>query len=155
MTTDPRRTIIGGLSYGGLAGTYAALLHPETFGNVLSQSGAFRWTPPPDPKKPDVFDPLAEANYVAALFLARPKLPVRFYMNVGSDETDTVGRQNSQLNANRHLRDVLLAKDYEVHYEEFVGGHEDLNWRGLLANGLLALAGDPANQPDATAARPK
>jgi uncharacterized protein (TIGR03067 family) len=43
----------------------------------------------------------------------------------------------------RHLRDVLLAKDYEVHYQEFAGGHDFLNWRGSLAEGLLVLLGTP------------
>jgi enterochelin esterase family protein len=43
---------------------------------------------------------------------------------------------------NRHLRDVLLSKDYWVHYQEFNGGHGYLNWRGTLADGLIALLGD-------------
>ncbi|MFC2164077.1 hypothetical protein ACFLT2_03660 [Acidobacteriota bacterium] len=42
---------------------------------------------------------------------------------------------------NRHLWDVLLAKNYWVHYQEFNGGHEYLNWRGTLADGLIALLG--------------
>jgi enterochelin esterase family protein len=41
VTHDPRRVTIGGSSYGGLAATYAAYRHPETFGNVLSQSGSY------------------------------------------------------------------------------------------------------------------
>jgi enterochelin esterase-like enzyme len=39
------------------------------------------------------------------------------------------------------MRDVLLAKGYEVHYQMFVGGHDYVNWRGTLADGLLALIG--------------
>ena len=35
VTTDPRLTVVAGASYGGLAATYAALRHPEVFGNVL------------------------------------------------------------------------------------------------------------------------
>jgi enterochelin esterase-like enzyme len=30
-----------------------------------------------------------------------------------------------------HLRDVLLAKGYQVHYQQFVSGHDGLSWRGL------------------------
>ncbi|KTD03304.1 alpha/beta hydrolase [Fluoribacter gormanii] len=37
------QTTIVGTSFGGLAATHAALTYPETFGNVLSQSGAFWW----------------------------------------------------------------------------------------------------------------
>ena len=45
------------------------------------------------------------------------------------------------LESNRHMRDVLLAKGYDVHYREFVGGHDYLSWRGLLADGLISLIG--------------
>ena len=39
---------------------------------------------------------------------------------------------------NGHFRDVPLAKNDEVvGYDEYSGGHEDLNWRGSLADGLI------------------
>ena len=41
FTRDPRQTVVAGSSLGGLAAACAGLWHPETFGNVLSQSGAF------------------------------------------------------------------------------------------------------------------
>jgi hypothetical protein len=47
---DPARVVVGGSSLGGLAGGFAALEYPRTFGNVLSQSGAF-WLPR-DPRDP-------------------------------------------------------------------------------------------------------
>ena len=47
---------------------------------------------------------------------------------------------------NRHMRDVLQAKGYFVHYREFNGGHEYLNWRGTLADALLALVGKVPNE---------
>src|SRR5438034_7006429 len=89
-----------------------ALRHPETFGNVLSQSGSFWWIPPPSPEKPLERDLYAEPNYVASLFLAAPQLPLRFYMGAGSQEVDFSGRSAGILETNRHLRDVLLAKGY-------------------------------------------
>jgi hypothetical protein len=39
------------------------------------------------------------------------------------------------------MRDVLLAKGYEVRYQMFVGGHDYKNWRGTLADGIVALIG--------------
>src|SRR6185503_3888854 len=44
VTKDAKQTVITGYSAGGLASTYVALRHPEVFGNVLSQSGAFWWS---------------------------------------------------------------------------------------------------------------
>jgi enterochelin esterase-like enzyme len=145
VTTDPQQIVVGGSSYGGLAATYAALRHPETFGNVLSQSGSYWWTPPKTPGGSD-FDAGAEPNWVAKQFISSPKLPVRFYMDAGSDEIDLSGKGASILVPNRHLRDVLLAKGYEVHYQEFNGGHDYLSWRGTLADGLILLMGGAAGE---------
>jgi hypothetical protein len=47
------------------------------------------------------------------------------------DETNLMG--------NRHLRDVLRAKGYDVIYREVGGGHEWVHWRAMLADGLTAL----------------
>lgn len=44
----------------------------------------------------------------------------------------------------RTLRDALRAKGYEVHFQEFAGGHDYLSWRGALADGLIALLGERA-----------
>jgi enterochelin esterase-like enzyme len=154
VTSDPQRIVVGGSSYGGLASTYAALRHPETFGNVLSQSGSYWWTPPKTSGGSD-FDSDTEPNWVAKQFIVSPKLPVRFYMDAGSDEIDLSGKGNSILVPNRHLRDVLLAKGYEVHYQEFIGGHDYLSWRGTLADGLILLMGSVASEPPhATAPKP-
>ncbi len=138
VTNDPRRVTIGGSSYGGLAATYAAYRHPETFGNVLSQSGSYWWTPPTDPATRD-----ADPSYVAQLFVNSPRLPVRFYLDAGSMELDLSGKGGSILVPNRHFRDVLRAKGYEVFYQEFQGAHDYASWRGTLADGLILLTGKP------------
>ncbi|TPW18896.1 MAG: enterochelin esterase, partial [Elusimicrobia bacterium] len=139
VASDPARTIIGGLSYGALAAACAAFRHPELFGNVLSQSGSY-WHPGPEPPKPAPKDPYAEPNHVARLFAESPRLPLRFYLDAGSDELDYSARGGSILIPNRHLRDVLRAKGYAIRYQEFLGGHDYLSWRGTLADGLMFLA---------------
>jgi enterochelin esterase-like enzyme len=78
---------------------------------------------------------------MAKQFSASPKLPLRFFLDAGTFELDKSGKGGDILEATRHLRDVLLAKGYEVHYQQFVGGHTDLSWRGTLADGLIALLG--------------
>jgi enterochelin esterase-like enzyme len=63
-------------------------------------------------------------------------------MDVGLMELGpTLGDGPTMVVTNRHLRDVLNAKGYGVHYAEFNGGHEYLNWRGTLADGLIYLVG--------------
>jgi enterochelin esterase family protein len=41
--------------------------------------------------------------------------------------------------ANRHFRDVLVAKGYDVTYRETATAHEFLHWRATLADALIAL----------------
>ena len=41
ISNDPKLNVVAGASFGGLAATYTAFIHPDIFGNVLSQSGSF------------------------------------------------------------------------------------------------------------------
>lgn len=137
VTDDPNRTVVAGSSLGGIAATYAALRHPEAFGNVLCQSGSFWWAP--DHRFGG--DPLTETGWLAKEFIRSPKLPIRFYMDAGLFEIDFSGSGGGILEPSRQMRDVLLAKGYEVHYQQFASGHDYLNWRGTLADGLIMLTG--------------
>jgi enterochelin esterase family protein len=144
ISTSPADTVIGGFSAGGTAAAQIALLHSDVFGNVLSQSGAFRNRDPGD----------EEPNATVRKYLAAPRRPVRFYLEAGTydnvpganlplrdlvlDETNLMG--------NRHLRDVLRAKGYDVTYREVGGGHEGVHWRAMLADGLMTLLGVQAGQ---------
>jgi enterochelin esterase-like enzyme len=150
FTADPRLVIVSGSSFGGLAAACAGLHHPETFGNILCQSGSFHWLPPKSDGAPDSGAD-AEPNWVARQFIASPKLPLRFYLDAGSDEIDVTGGGNSILLATRTLRDVLRAKGYEVQYHEFAGGHDYLSWRGTLADGLIFLMADAPAESEAAA----
>ena len=133
---------------------YVALRHPEVFGNVLSRSGAFWWSPEHNggvcgARCPDLADAAA-----TVLGTQRPKATswlrnswqvpnsrCAFYLAAGTFESDTEGGGGGILESTRHLRDVLLAKGYQVHYQQFVGGHDGLSWRGALADGLINLLG--------------
>jgi enterochelin esterase family protein len=143
FTRDPRLTVVAGSSAGGLASACAGLWQPETFGNVLSQSGALHWTPP---SGGDTTDISTEPNWVARQFISSPKKPLRFYLDAGSAEFNATGGADSILFCTRTLRDVLRAKGYEVHFQEFAGGHDYLSWRGTLADGLIALIGGTASK---------
>jgi enterochelin esterase family protein len=143
-TDRPEQTIIGGTSLGGLQAVFVGLKHPEVFGNVLSQSGAFSWKP----------DGEKEYEWLNRQFAASPRLPLRFSFEAGLLEGTWWWRSlvppspngspvidPTLLAANRNLRDTLQSKGYPVHYTEFNGNHGLLNWRGTLASHLIALVG--------------
>jgi len=162
VTREAARTVVSGRSAGGLAAAYMGLRHPEVFGNVFSQSGAFWWSPEhnggvcaskcpeDDGRRPDPNgkDSRTEGNWMARQFVISPKLPVRFFLEAGTFEVDRQRTGGDILEATRSLRDVLLSKGYEVHFQQFVSGHDDLSWRGTFADGLIALLGDPGRPLD-------
>ncbi|MEZ4729416.1 MAG: alpha/beta hydrolase-fold protein [Caldilineaceae bacterium] len=120
ITADATRTTLGGSSAGGFAALSIALAHPDIFGNVLSQSGAFWFA---DPKQPNNF-----VEKVASL----PPAPLSIYLDVGLFDP-----QNLQVN--QKLRDILQEKDYDLHYHERSSGHEPVAWQGTLGEALLTL----------------
>ena len=141
VTSDPASTSVGGSSLGGLGAAFAGLCRPDLFGAVLSQSGAFDWKPVEE----------SEHEWLARTVAISPKVPLRWYLDVGSLETRPRPDDGPSLVvANRHLRTVLQAKDYPVHYAEFGGGHDYLNWQDTLADGLLALVGSGSNMDERT-----
>ncbi len=144
VTQDPRRTTIGGASLAGLTAAFIAFRHPDVFGNILSLSGSFWWKPAGDP----------EGEWLTRQFAAAPMAPLNFFLSVGRFEAgsidggprDFLQRTNipyppSMLVVNRHLRDVLRARNYPVQYLEVSAGHNPANWRYALPEGLIALLG--------------
>ena len=138
---DLHRTVeVGGSSFGGLAATCCCATEPRDLRECpvsigLTQQGGLHQKVAGPLKVIQMLNPTA----VAKQFIASPSLPLRFYMDAGSDEIDVTMQGSDILVPNRQLRDVLLAKGYEVHYQEFNGGHDGLSWRGTRRDGLIAL----------------
>ena len=124
------KTVIAGSSYGGLAATTIALRHPEIFGNVISMSGSFWWSPKAQTEN--------DKHFVASEVIAMDKKAVRLFLSAGLFENSR-GVGDGILETNRHLRDVLLAKGYDVTHQEYSAGHDYFAWRGIIADGLLSL----------------
>jgi len=125
----PADTVVTGSSFGGLCSTFTAFHHSDVIGNVLSQSGSYQFQP--GALDSDVSE-LDEGGPIIREIAAAPKAPLRFYMDAGKFEMELLA-------ANRHLRDVLIAKGYPVTYQEFSGGHDYWLWRGTISDGLVAL----------------
>jgi len=149
ITTDPTQSVIAGASYGGIASTYIAFKHPEIFGNVLSMSGGFSWSPGvefwvtrirefKDFERWWSEEDEREGDWLARQFARSEKVPLKFYLDIGIlEKTDPT----QLFIANRHFRTVLQAKEYPVYYKEFLGGHDFVCWRGSIADGLIYLIG--------------
>ena len=136
VSTDPSRNVIAGSSFGGLAASFVAFRYPELFGNVLSQSGSYWWSPTTNTT---FLAHEVEGEWLTRQYAAAAPKSIRFFIEVGLNEFGAP----SMVIVNRHFRDVLTAKGYEVvKYDEFNGGHEVLNWRGSFADGLVALMGE-------------
>jgi enterochelin esterase-like enzyme len=130
VTSEPAGVVLAGSSLGGLAAACAALERPDLFGNVLSQSGAFWWKPEGD----------SRFEWVNRQLAARPRLPLRFYLDVGSLEARRrVGNGIDLSGANHRLAETLRAKGYDVLFAEYAGGHGYANWQGTVSDGLVFL----------------
>lgn len=138
ISASAANTVIAGSSYGGIASSYAALRYPDRFGNVLSLSGSLWWSPPH-----------AESQWLTRLVRDGDRLPVRFFLRAGLFEPGKAS-QAGILDTNRHFRDVLKAKGYQVDYGEFAGGHDYAQWGPELSQGLQVLLGMESRREAAT-----
>ncbi|MFK0009536.1 enterochelin esterase [Paenarthrobacter sp. NPDC090520] len=139
FTKNPRRTVVAGQSFGGLAALFAALEHPERFGLVASQSGSFWWPVPytsPVPGSPggDIAERIARTTF---------EHPPVVRLQAGLHEGDMVLHS-------RTVHERLIAAGVESSFEVFDGGHDWLCWRGGLVDStidLLNTASVPTGTP--------
>ena len=75
---------------------------------------------------------------------ARPHPSTAFYLDVGTKESEEnvrhredVFQRQSQIEATRRFRDVLLGHGCEVNYREFDGGHDCAEWKKTLPAALV------------------
>lgn len=111
-----------GASLGGLASAALAAHHPELFGAVLAQSGAFMGSP----EEPDFYR--GERSWLESRLRAGAAQGVRWWLQVGTLEW--------LLAVNRRVKEALAAGGYEHAYLERHAGHNWVNWRNGLASAL-------------------
>jgi enterochelin esterase-like enzyme len=124
VSKDPKDTTICGFSLGGLASFFAAFNHPEIFGNVLSLSGSVHW-------KKEGYE--GEIPWMLQSFKDNKALPIKVFMEAGILENKPL------LDSNKNLHKILKSKGYDVQYNEFLGGHDDIWWQNELPQGLKYL----------------
>ena len=129
---EPKNVVIAGFSVGGLNAAYIAYRHPDVFGNVLAQSGAF-WRGNEGANDPP--------EWLTNELRNKPRLPLRFYIEVGSEETRRSPNGVIFVEANRHLRDVLAMKEYVFRYSEVPRNiHDPEHLRPTLGAGIVYLS---------------
>lgn len=132
----PSNVVIAGFSVGGLNAAYIAYRHPEVFGNVLAQSGAF-WRGNEGANDPP--------EWLTSELRNKPRLPLRFYIEVGSEETRVSPNGVVFVEANRHLRDMLAEKEYVFRYSEVPRNiHDPEHLRPTLPAGIVYLSNPAA-----------
>lgn len=143
-TSDPNKTFIGGQSLSGFLALYMGLNYSEIFGNVLCQSANLIQKHVSSPQDMlDVKKLLRNPTdmYIIHEFVDRPKVELKFYLEVGSYEKELYGGL-SMYYSNMYLRDILKLKGYTVTYQEYPSDHGWIQWRESIAEGIIALIGD-------------
>lgn len=143
IAPGPESVIASGQSYGGLAAMWVGLTRSDVVGNVLSQSGSFWWLPNPETIWSGKFPIGAapRAGWLPEQAATWERRRARIFMEAGRLEAMPRGPVVSLLESNRRMRDILIAKGYDVMYREYAGGHDWFMWAEGLAGGLLHLAG--------------
>jgi len=111
---DPAWRGVMGASMGGLISWHLGVTHPEVFGRVASQSGAFAHRP--------------EVRREASLWV--PRL-AKLYLDVGLYDL-AHPQEPSFLQASRQLAEALRDQGLEPLYREFPAGHSWTAWRDQL-----------------------
>ena len=127
-SADPTQTGSLGASMGGLISVYATLNRPEIFGLVGSQSGALSYG----------------SDGVIRQVELMSAVDTRFYLTIGSYETEVVGTGNEAnfLQANERFVEQLRHKNADFVYEIRPQGHSWGFWQATLGETLIGLYGD-------------
>jgi enterochelin esterase-like enzyme len=127
IACDGRR-IAWGASLGGLCSALLAWEHPELFGQVVSQSGAFLFSPDMD------FEFPFEGNETFRRRVeVEPARPLRWHLDCGTLEW--------LAGSNARLAAALRASGADVTATTRSAGHNWINWRNGLADGLRFALG--------------
>ena len=125
---DGRRTAWGA-SLGGLLSAYLAWEWPDIFQKVVTQSGAYLFSP--DMDRSNVF---AGGESLLATVRAQDLPPIKWHLDCGTLEWF--------LASNQRLADALAENGAAARLITRPAGHNWVNWRNGLADGLRFALGN-------------
>ena len=135
VSKEQSQTAIMGYSFGGYAVLRLVARHPHRFGRVYAQS-------PHAYLNPEFPSTSPEPGALIRAFRDMEPMPIRWQLDVGELEGPTIiWKAESMIASTRHLRDVLLAKGYEVRCTTYPGGHDMFWYASLTGEGLTYLLG--------------
>lgn len=127
IASGPENRGIMGASFGGVSSLYAAWKYPEVFHRVLLQSGSFAFTDIGEHNRGPLWDSVVD--FVNALREDVSSLEGRVFMSCGTFE--------SLIYFNRSLAPLIQQnRDVDLLYIESQDGHNWINWRDTLRQGL-------------------
>ena len=130
ISRDPNSRGLMGASFGGVASLATAWQHPGTFGRLLLQSGSFAFSDVGGRhQRGPVFDPVVD--FMQSFRESPGKIADRVFLCCGVYE--------SLIYENRSLVPLLQAQNLTLRYVEARDGHNWLNWRDRLREGLSWL----------------
>lgn len=129
----PQNRGLAGASFGAVASLYTAVRHPGTWGRLLLQSGSFAFTDIGDHQKGPLWDPIV--HFMNGMRDDPPRLRAKTFVSCGTFE--------SLIYYNRSLVPLFQRCADDLRYVEAPDGHNWINWRDRLREGLSYLFPGP------------
>lgn len=126
VTEDPDDRGLMGASFGAVSSLYAAWSRPNTFNRLLLQSGSFVFTDVGTHGLGELWDPVVD--FVNALRQQPSRIQARVFMSCGTFE--------GLITYNRSIAPLLRGAGLQVRFVESRDGHNWINWRDRLRDGL-------------------
>ena len=129
ISTGAHNRGIMGASFGGVTSLYTAWKHPGVFQKLMLQSGSFAFTDIGEHGRGELWDPVVE--FINALREDPSEIKGRMFISCGTFE--------SLIYYNRSLVPVFQEHGVDLRYVESQDGHNWINWRDRLRDGLTWL----------------
>lgn len=130
ISDDPGELGLMGASFGGVTSLFTAWTYPGVFGRLLLQSGSFVFTDIGHHGEGPLFDPVVE--FVNQFRAAPGRIAAeRVFLSCGQFE--------GLIWVNRSLAPMLREAGIETRFVEAQDGHNWINWRDRLRDGLSWL----------------